>query len=121
MTRDEAARLALTLRSLFATQLEEARPGATFETLPLCAHCGSPPAPNLIGGILCLSRTGEIVEPHAVRVRAWRRELEKAPTAADNLCEAVRAAGMAIRCSKCGHFIETGDVRDHVCPERRPS
>lgn len=32
-----------------------------------------------------------------------------------NLCDAIRAAGMEIRCSKCKTIVTTGDVRDHVC------
>lgn len=32
-----------------------------------------------------------------------------------NLCDAIRAAGMEIRCSKCKTIVATGDVRDHVC------
>ncbi len=121
MTREEAARTALELRDQFATLLEHARPGATFETLPTCPHCGAPPAPNQIGGVLCISRSGDLVAPHAVRVRAFRASLQAPATPAGNLCDAVRAAGFAIACSQCGEAIPTGDIRDHVCPDRRPS
>lgn len=60
---------------------------------------------------------GECTKHVASKGRPGRRpHLWTSP--AGNLCDAVRAAGMAIRCSKCGGTVETGDIRDHVCPLR---
>jgi hypothetical protein len=73
VTRGEANRAAITLRNVFAEELEAARPGTKFETLPLCPICGTPPAPNLIAGILCIDGKGQIRDPHLVRVEAWRK------------------------------------------------
>jgi hypothetical protein len=72
MTTDEATRMAVTLRSLFADELAAARPGAIFESLPVCPVCRTPPAANQVAGVMCLDARGHIQSPHVARVRAWR-------------------------------------------------
>jgi hypothetical protein len=76
VTPDEAERLAITLRSMFADEAANEAfrgrgPNVPFETLPLCPICGAPPAPGLVGGILCIN-DGGLIAPHLARVRAWR-------------------------------------------------
>lgn len=80
MTTDEAERLAITLRSMFAEEAaaNDAYRGraasVAFDTLPLCPVCGAPPAPGKLGGILCINASG-LIAPHLARVRAWRAAL----------------------------------------------
>lgn len=57
-------------------------PWGPNDTLPLCPICGTPPMPGQHGGLLCLTKRGQLREPHAARVAAWGRELEAKARAA---------------------------------------
>jgi len=87
-------------------------------------QCLPPPAAVKIGDALCWgcwekhgkSLVRDVDRPFSPCVLCGAQTRgEVIPSAAGNLCDAVRAAGMTIRCSRCGDEIPSGDTRDHVC------
>jgi hypothetical protein len=61
--------------TLTVLERELGRKWTLADSLPACPHCGAPEAPGIVGGVLCISSEGRPVNPHVVRLVAWRRRL----------------------------------------------